>query len=53
VSEARRNPLFSAIIGGYTEVAKVLIESGMDTTIKYSNEYIYVGLISACKRKKP
>lgn len=32
------NPLFSAIRGGHTHVAKLLIESGVDTEIKYSGE---------------
>jgi uncharacterized protein len=41
VSESVRNPLFSAIVGGlskgHTEIAKLLIERGIDTTIRYPN----------------
>ncbi|MCA9175088.1 MAG: ankyrin repeat domain-containing protein [Planctomycetales bacterium] len=37
-----RNPLFAAIVGGlsdsHTEVARVLIDSGIDTTVKYNGE---------------
>ena len=35
VSEATKNPLFAAIYGGYYEVAKYLIDNGIDTTVKY------------------
>jgi ankyrin repeat protein len=38
VSEPERNPLFGAIYGGHTAVAKLLIESGIDTKIRYSGE---------------
>jgi len=41
VSDSVRNPLFSAIVGGlsdsHTAVAKLLIEAGIDTTIRYPN----------------
>jgi uncharacterized protein len=41
VSNSLRNPLFSAIVGGlsesHTTVAKVLIDAGIDTTIRYPN----------------
>jgi uncharacterized protein len=41
VSESVRNPLFAAIVGGisdsHTAVAKLLIDSGIDTTVKYPN----------------
>jgi len=36
VSEPTRNPLFSAIRGGHSEVAKLLIEAGIDTNVKYT-----------------
>jgi uncharacterized protein len=39
-SEPERNPLFSAIYGGHTAVAEVLIDHGIDTTIKYSGEHM-------------
>ena len=41
VSESVRNPLFAAIVGGisdsHTAVAKLLIDSGIDTTKRYPN----------------
>jgi len=41
VSDSVRNPLLAAIVGGlsdsHTVVARVLIESGIDTTIRYPN----------------
>ncbi len=36
VSEPERNPLFGAIYGGHTDVAKFLINSGIDTQVKYT-----------------
>ena len=38
VGEPNRNPLFAAIYGGHTAVAKLLIEKGIDTKLKYSGE---------------
>lgn len=38
LSEPERNPLFSSIIGGHLTIAKLLIERGIDTTIKYTGE---------------
>jgi hypothetical protein len=38
VSEPERNPLFGAIHGGHTVIAKLLIDSGIDTHVKYSGE---------------
>ncbi len=38
VSNSVGNPLFGAIYGGHTEVARLLIDSGIDTTVKYSGE---------------
>lgn len=41
VSESVRNPLLAAIVGGnsesHTAVAKLLIDSGIDTTVRYPN----------------
>lgn len=37
VSEPQRNPLFGAITDGYVEIAKLLIESGIDIHVKYEN----------------
>lgn len=38
VSDPTRNPLFGAIYGGHIDVAKLLIESGIDTQIKYTGD---------------
>ena len=38
VSEPERNPLFSAIYGGHTAVAKFLIDSGINTHVKYTGK---------------
>jgi ankyrin repeat protein len=40
ISEPQYNPLFSAIYGGHTAVAKLLIEAGINTRIRYSGEYM-------------
>ena len=41
-SESVRNPLFAAIVGGisdsHTAVAQLLIDSGIDTTVKYNSK---------------
>lgn len=41
VSDSVRNPLFAAIVGGvsdsHTAVARILIDSGIDTTVRYPN----------------
>lgn len=36
VSQPERNPLFGAIYGGHTAVAKLLIDKGIDTHVKYT-----------------
>lgn len=36
VSEPERNPLFGAISNGHADIARLLIQSGIDTTVKYS-----------------
>lgn len=38
VTNSVGNPLFGAIYGGHFEVAKLLIEKGIDTSVKYSGE---------------
>ncbi len=38
VSEPERNPLFGAIYGGHTQVAKLLIDNGIDISVKYTGE---------------
>lgn len=38
VSAPERNPLFGAIIDDYAAVAKLLIDRGIDTTVKYTGE---------------
>ncbi|EOQ28978.1 TPA: suppressor of fused domain protein [Bacillus thuringiensis] len=37
-SEPERNPLFGAISNEHVDIAKLLIESGIDTKVKYSGE---------------
>ena len=36
VTEPERNALFSAIHHGHTDVAKILIEAGIDTSVRYT-----------------
>lgn len=38
VSEPERNPLFSAIYGGHEDVVLLLLERGIDASIKYSGD---------------
>lgn len=38
ISEPERNPLFGAISNGSPDIAKLLIESGIDTNVRYSGE---------------
>ena len=38
VTEPERNPLFGAISNGHADIAKLLIESGIDTNVIYSGE---------------
>jgi ankyrin repeat protein len=38
ISEPMGNPLFGAIYGGYTDIAKLLIERGIDTSVKYTGK---------------
>lgn len=40
ISKPRSNPLFGAIYQGNVDVAKLLIENGIDINIKYSNEFM-------------
>lgn len=40
VSQITSNPLFGAINGGYIDIVKLLIESEMDISVKYNNEFI-------------
>lgn len=37
-TEPERNALFSAIYDGHTEIAKVLVNAGIDTAIKYTGK---------------
>src|SRR5262249_7659824 len=37
-SEPQRNPLFAAIHGGHAEIVKLLLEGGIDKTVKYTGE---------------
>lgn len=38
LSDPEKNPLFSAIYCGNLEIAKLLLESGIDISVKYSGE---------------
>ena len=38
LTEPERNPLFGAIHGGHTSVAKLLIDRGINTDVKYSGD---------------
>ncbi len=38
VSEPERNPLFGAILGGHADTAKLLIDGGIDTSVKYTGK---------------
>ncbi|PGU07266.1 MULTISPECIES: suppressor of fused domain protein [Bacillus cereus group] len=40
ISDPIKNPLFGAISNGYPDIAKLLIESGIDVEVKYSGESI-------------
>ncbi|OHX30768.1 hypothetical protein BWGOE5_32460 [Bacillus mycoides] len=40
ISDPIKNPLFGAISNGYPDIAKLLIESGIDVDVKYSGESI-------------
>jgi uncharacterized protein len=40
VSEPEKNPLFGAISNGHIDTARLLIESGIDTEIKYNGEFM-------------
>lgn len=38
MSLAKRNPLFGAIYGGHKEVVDLLVEKGIDISIRYTGE---------------
>lgn len=38
VSEPERNPLFSAVQGGHDDIVSVLLEAGIDATVRYTGE---------------
>ena len=40
-SEPERNPLFAAIYGGHTAIAQLLLESGIDASVKYTGEVMH------------
>lgn len=40
IRNASKNPLFRAIYGGYVDIAKLLIEKGIDTKIKYNTPFM-------------
>ena len=37
-SEPERNPLFSAIMSGHKDIAQLLIDSGIDASVKYTGD---------------
>ena len=37
-STPRRNPLFGAIVGGSIEIARLLLQHGMDASVRYSED---------------
>ncbi len=39
-TEPERNPLFSAIYDGHTEIAEILVNAGIDTSVKYTGKYM-------------
>jgi ankyrin repeat protein len=39
-SEPERNPLFGAVYGGHVHVVELLLDSGIDATIKYSGRFM-------------
>jgi ankyrin repeat protein len=40
ISEPDRNPLFAAIYGGHKDIVKLLLDSGIDASVKYTGEYM-------------
>lgn len=38
LSDPKRNPMFGAILSGNVDIAKILIESGIDISIKYTGK---------------
>lgn len=52
VSEITTNPLFGAINGGYINIVKLLIESKIDSSVKYNNEFFKDMDALAFARKK-
>jgi ankyrin repeat protein len=38
VSASEKNPLFGAIYGGHADVAKALVDAGIDVNVKYTGE---------------
>jgi len=40
VSEPDKNPLFSAIYGGHKDIVQLLLDSGIDASVRYTGEYM-------------
>lgn len=38
ISEPERNALFSAIYDGHTDIARILVEAGIDTSVRYTGQ---------------
>lgn len=40
ISEPERNPLFAAIYGGHKDIVKLLLDFGIDASVRYTGEYM-------------
>lgn len=40
ISEPDRNPLFAAIYGGHKDIVKLLLDSGIDASARYTGDYM-------------
>jgi uncharacterized protein len=40
ISEPDRNPLFAAIYGGHKDIVKLLLDSGIDASVRYTGDYM-------------
>jgi uncharacterized protein len=40
ISEPERNPLFSAVYGGHKDIVRLLLDSGIDASVRYTGKYM-------------
>ncbi len=40
MTEPDRNPLFAAIYGGHKDIVKLLLDSGIDASVRYTGDYM-------------